>query len=113
MWNPQKRRCENQAMSLVEKIKQVFGDFDVVTFLDQHNVKYDEWLKSQIFQLLGAVEEDVLKIVEEQQQKLKELADLLKKIEPRDHQLEDPYYFQLILTKEEKKKFVEVFGESK
>jgi len=50
--------------TLVEKIKQVFDDFDVVTFLEQHNVKYDEWLKSQIFQLLEAVEKDVLKILE-------------------------------------------------
>jgi len=49
---------------IVEKIKRVFDDFDVVTFLEQHNVKYDEWLKSQVFQLLGAVERDVLKILE-------------------------------------------------
>ena len=57
--------------------------------------------------------EDVLKILEDytiiEKQKLQELADLLKKIEPLDHQLKDPYYFQLILTKEEKEKFVEMF----
>ena len=63
---------------VVEKVKQVFGDFDVVTFLEQHNVKYDEWLKSQIFQLLEAVEKEVLKILEDREQKLRELADLLK-----------------------------------
>jgi hypothetical protein len=55
---------------VVEKIKAVFGDFDVVTFLKKHNVKYDEWLKSQIFRLLEAVEKDVLEILEDEQKKL-------------------------------------------
>jgi len=46
------------------EIRDVFENFDVVTFLEQHNVKYDEWLKSQIFQLVRAIEKDVLKVLE-------------------------------------------------
>jgi len=68
-------------ISIVEKIKQAFGDFDVVTFLEQHNVNYDEWLKSQIFQLLEAVEKDVLKILSSyaiiEKQKIREFQNWL------------------------------------
>ena len=49
---------------LTEDIRKIFDTFDVVGFLEEHNVYYDEWLKSQIFQLLTAVKNGVLERLE-------------------------------------------------
>ena len=68
--------------------------------IQETHILVNPWLDDVLGLLDGCVVVDL--------KKLQELADLVKKIEPHDHQLEGPYYFQLILTKEEKQTLVEL-----
>ena len=64
--------------------------------------------------------EDVQKLIEEikekyaviSKEKAKKLCDLwVSHIEPLDHQAENPYYFHLVLTEEEKNEFSQILKE--
>jgi len=64
--------------------------------------------------------EDVLSILQQLKQnyvvipkeKAKKLCDLwISHIEPLDHQAENPYYFHLVLTEEEKNEFSQILKE--
>ena len=52
---------------VAQKIRESFESFDVVDFLQGHNVKYDEWLKSQFFHLIKDLEKEVLGLLVEQE----------------------------------------------
>jgi hypothetical protein len=53
------------------------------------------------------IKRDVLKILEDHQQKLQEL---FSKIEPCDHQVSNPQYFHIVLTKHEKEELAKLLG---
>lgn len=53
------KRFKGELEGLRSKIGEIIDSFDVVDFLERHNIKYDEWLKSQFFQLLEEVKKEI------------------------------------------------------
>ena len=115
---------------LEERLKQkakTFAQIDYLRNLDLDKaVEHDldpsqlcainnKWMLSKWVRL-----EDVQKLIEEikqkyvliEKEKAKKLCDLwVSHIEPLDHQAENPYYFYLVLTEEEKNEFSQILKE--
>ena len=55
-------KAEERRKSVKKEMVYILDNFDVVDFLERHHVDYDEWLKSQIFKLLGEIKDKVKKL---------------------------------------------------
>ena len=66
-WTTIKEEVLEELREVADKIRESFESFDVVDFLQRHNVKYDEWLKSQFFHLIKDLEKEVLGLLVEQE----------------------------------------------
>ena len=104
---------------LEERLKQKAKTMEEIAFIVEKERKRkqlegisfprftDEWVRL----------EDVQKLIKEKcavipKEKAKKLCDLwISHIEPLDHQAENPYYFHLVLTKEEKNEFSQILKE--
>ena len=58
---------KEEARELKQKLQQLhneiigyFNDFDVVSFLEKNDIKYDAWIKSKMFMLIGEFRDELI-----------------------------------------------------
>jgi len=54
------KELKQKLQQLHNEIIGYFNDFDVVSFLEKNDIKYDAWIKSKMFMLIGEFRDELI-----------------------------------------------------